>query len=465
MSGIFGKSMSKADKIKWIITLIGTLIVVLIPAGGLYTSAMKLFMIITVFSLFVIAFEFLPPLVMVVTMPVLYIISGVAPATAVMSPWLGETMLVCLGGFVFAAVLETSGLLTRIAYTLMAKVNGSYMALLVAIYLVGVILTFVTFGGAYIIMAALCAGLCISLGVMKTKMGAGVAMACMLGTCTAKTFTYPITMYAIIAGAAGDLAKDTLASMTLTGVLFHNSPLFFITLAMVIITAKWYKPENDIGSADFFKTELEKLGEITRDEIVAAILLVAMLTYMVSCSFTGMNMNWAFMLGPWLAFFPIINCADWETAKKINIDMIFFVAGCMAIGTVASTLGFSEILAKLMTAIFSGGNAFVTFGAVFAIVFVMNFLMTPMAIWALLTAPLMQVAIDLGLNQLPFLYCLLSCAEAIIFPYEYVPYLTVYAFGMMTMGDFIKLNTVRCAIFVAGFLGVLIPFWMLIGLI
>ena len=91
--------------------------------------------------------------------------------------------------------------------------------------------------------------------------------------------------------------------------------------------------------------------------------------------------------------------------------------------------------------------------------------MTPMAIWALLTAPLMQVAIDLGLNQLPFLYCLLSCAEAIIFPYEYVPYLTVYAFGMMTMGDFIKLNTVRCAIFVAGFLGVLIPFWMLIGLI
>ena len=65
----------------------------------------------------------------------------------------------------------------------------------------------------------------------------------------------------------------------------------------------------------------------------------------------------------------------------------------------------------------------------------------------------------------PFAYAVNACSEAIIFPYEYVPYLVVYAFGMISMKDFIKYNIMRSAIFFVGFLLVLVPYWMLIGLL
>ena len=467
MSFLESVGLDKKNAIKWLITIIATAIIALIPAGGLYTEGMKLFMIITGFSLFVIAFEFLPSAVMVIFMPVLYVVTGCAPASAVMAPWLGDIMLMLLGAFAFAAILTDSGLLDRISYALMAKMNGSYTKLMFGMYFVGIVLTFATFGTGYMVLAPLAAGLCISLGEMKTKFGAGIAMSVMLGTCAAKSFTYPITTYGIIAGAAGGLADATFQNMTFVGVLAHNFPMAIVTTLSLFIYIKWYKPDHEIEGGDYFNAKLAELGKTTQKEKNAAVALIIILVYMLSCAVTGMNMNWGFMIVPWLCFMPIpfLYCANQSTFKYMNWDMVFFVAGCMAIGTVASTLGFAQILASLMSAIFSSGGVFTTFGAVFAIIFVMNFLMTPMAIWALLTAPLMQVAIDLGMNQLPFLYCLIGCAEAIVLPYEYVPYLTVYAFGMITMGDFVKMSIVRCLIYILSFLFVLIPFWMLIGLI
>ena len=41
----------------------------------------------------------------------------------------------------------------------------------------------------------------------------------------------------------------------------------------------------------------------------------------------------------------------------------------------------------------------------------------------------------------------------------------VYGFGMITMKDFLKINILRSVIFFAGFLLILIPYWMLIGLL
>ena len=458
-------TMSKATKTKWLITILCTVAVALIPAVGLYTPQMRMFMIITVFSLFIIAFEFFAQSVMAIFLPVLYGIFNVAPTSVVMQPWVGDNMLLILGVFAFCAILESSGALTRIAYYLLSKVNGSFIKLLIAIYLVGVFLTIITFGTAHLFMAPLCAGLCLSLGAMKKKGGAAIAMACMLGTCSAKAFTYPITFYAVIRASAGELAAETFANMNMLSVMLHNCPMFFVCLITLFIVAKWYKPEEDLNGSEYFKIKLSELGPITRREKMVGVLLIAILAYTIQSSFTGMNANYGFMFIPWLAFFPFINAADAETMKKMNWDMIFFIGGCMSIGTVAGSLGFAAILSDVMGSVFSQGNVFAIFGGLFAIVFTMNFLMTPFAMWALLSAPLMQVAIDLGINQLPLIYALVSTSEAIILPYEYAPYLVVYGFGMITMKDFVKLSIMRCAIYIIGFFVVLIPFWMLIGII
>jgi len=70
----------------------------------------------------------------------------------------------------------------------------------------------------------------------------------------------------------------------------------------------------------------------------------------------------------------------------------------------------------------------------------------------------------LGLSPIPFAYAVSASTEAIIFPYEYVPYLIVFGFGMMSMKDFIKINILRSVVFFGGYLLLLVPYWLLIGL-
>ena len=459
--------LSKSDYIKWIISIVSGLILFLIPSVGWYTTNIKLFFVITVVSLLLIAFELLPSAVIAIVMPVLYIILAVAPVETVMSPWVGEIMPMLIGAFMLSAMLQQSGLLTRLAYYLMAKVNGSYTKMLFGIFFVGIVLTFLTFGTGYLILAPLCAGLCATLALNKNRMAAGIAFACMLGSCTAKIFTYPISDFAYIIGCSAGLADDLLPQLTFINVIIHNIPMFFICVLTLFIVAKWYKPEpgKELKDTDYFKKELASLGKISRTEKMNGIILGLVVVYTLLCSFIGMDIYWGFMLVPWLGFLPFIRAADKTTLTKMDWSTLFFTSGCMSIGNTASYLGFGDILSNVMSSTLQGGNTFLIIAGCFLIVFVANFLMTPMAIWALLAVPFMQLAISLGFEKLPFLYLLFSASEAIILPYEYIPYLVIYAFGMMRMKDFIKLNILRCIIFFLGFLFILVPYWMLIGIL
>ena len=90
--------------------------------------------------------------------------------------------------------------------------------------------------------------------------------------------------------------------------------------------------------------------------------------------------------------------------------------------------------------------------------------MTPLAIFSLITDPILMMVTQMGYSPIPFTYAISACSEAIIFPYEYVPYLIVYGFGMIRMNDFIKYNIIRSILVFGGILFVLVPYWYLIGL-
>lgn len=73
-----------------------------------------------------------------------------------------------------------------------------------------------------------------------------------------------------------------------------------------------------------------------------------------------------------------------------------------------------------------------------------------MAIWSLLTIPLLTIVTQLGYPALPFAYAINACAEAIILPYEYVPYLIIFSFGMMKVKDFFVFNLIRSIVVMVG---------------
>ena len=75
-----------------------------------------------------------------------------------------------------------------------------------------------------------------------------------------------------------------------------------------------------------------------------------------------------------------------------------------------------------------------------------------------LPGPLVAIAQGLGMDPLPLVYGLLLSTDLIFLPYEYVPYLIFFSFGMMSTNDFLKLSLVKIGV-------ALVFIWKLIGLL
>ena len=458
-------SKMNSTTIKWIITLAVTAVLLLLPEVGILTMKVKLFLAITTFCIMLTAFELMPVVFVGFLMPALYVLLGVSTIKTVMSPWVSTTLYMIVGGYALAAVLDASGILKRISYWILSKTGKSWYLLLFVIFIAGVVLTIVTFARGYIILAAMCVGLCKSMDIMGTKRAVAICWACMLGTCSAKCFTYCVSAYAVVINAAQSIIPNH--SITFNTAILSNWPMALVSIVILLVIGKWYKGEGDLNSKDYFVEQLRALPALSYREKSAAVTLVILFALLVTEEIHGISNAMVFMVVPWLAMLPIFGQDIEEVLKGINFKIIFFVEACLAIGAVGQEMGFGDLITQYAVPFFqsTGNNYFVIFGVIFGIVFALNFLMTPMAIWALVTAPLIQVAMALGINPDAVIFSLIHCAEAIIMPYEYTPYLIVYAFGMISMKDFIKTSVVKCLIYFPGFLFVLVPYWMLIGLL
>lgn len=208
------------------------------------------------------------------------------------------------------------------------------------------------------------------------------------------------------------------------------------------------------------------MGNITKREKTNAVMLALVLIYIFTINIHKLDLNLGFALIPWMVYLPFLDGADTNTMKKMNMPIIFFVAACMSIGVVAADLGLGTPLIATCQSLLNGSTSPVAIiSIIFGVTFLLNFVMTPMAIMALLGAPLFELVTSMGFSPIPFAYTINACVEAILLPYEYVPYLLIYSFGMISMKDFIKINILRSILFFLGIIGLLAPYWMLIGLL
>lgn len=299
---------------------------------------------------------------------------------------------------------------------------------------------------------------------VKKKLGAGIAAAVMIGGCTSHAYTYQVAAWAVILPMAEGYHLP--GDVTPLSIILHCWPLFLVSVFLLFIISKWYKPDKPLGDITYFKEQLSKLGKITAKERNNAIMIVILLVYIFTVNIHGFSINMGFALIPWMVYLPFMKGADFDTLKMFSWEMVFFVMSCMSIGAVAMNVGIDKALANLFILLLGGNTSVVAImGLVFGIVFGLNFLMTPMAIFALVTKPILELATGMGFSPLPFMYAINACSEAIILPYEYVPYLIVYSFGMISMKDFFKINVLRSVVILGSFLFILVPYWTLIGLL
>ncbi len=454
--------LSKGDMAKWIAQIGIPLIIALIPCGEVYTMQMKLFFVSTIFAILCFALETINQTLISLLLPAFWVYAGVADAATAFSPWLQYIPWVSLAGLLLAAALERTGLLQRIAYWALVKTGGTYTGIIWAIALVSIVATIIIGNNVVFPMCALTYGICVALNTGKSKTTAGImltAAICVLTT------SGTIMMAPMISMGIGMSITGPLSFLGFFESLMINAPVFIEIFLMVFIISKLCKPKEGLQGKAYFLQKLNEMGKVTTQEIKAAAILIFYLAYIILKDYHHLPLEWGLVVIPMLMALPGIRCATDEDIKKLNYGLIFFVAACMAIGSVAGSLGVGQIMVNFFLPYLNGAGYYTFFLIEFFTFFLCNFVMTPLAMAAGFTVPFASLAVEMGINPMAVYYFMIHSYDQIVMPYEYALYLIFFAFGMIHMKDFMKIMGIKCIVAFVVLFAILLPFWNFMGFI
>lgn len=456
-------SFSKLSLVKWIVALGIPALICLIPVNDLFTWQIRLFIALSLLLILLVAFELFNIMVPSVLLPTAYFVTGIVPASTAFGAWTSTVIWVVLGAFVLANVLEDVGLLKRIAYWCILKTGGTYAGTVWGTLIASIVLSVVTFGNAYVLMAALCYGICKALGLGKSKEAAIIMTAGLLGVVTVRGVIYAPTVLSLINAGAQLVLPDF--QITWLNELIDNLPVILFCFLFVWIMLKTLKKKPDTNGRAYFQQEYDALGPFSINEKKSCAVLVVLLLYLCTGTLHGLSMDYGFMIIPWLLFMPKINVGTDKNLKDLDLSMLMFIVACMSIGTVASALGVGKIVSDILAPLLGTLPTSIVLFSMMFMGIILNLLMTPLAILAGFSEPVTQIALSLGISPRAMLYALNYSCDLIILPYEYVPYLIFFSFGLMHTSDFIKYMGLKIILFCVFFFIAIIPYWRLLGLV
>lgn len=456
--------ITKSYLLKWFFTFAIPIFIWLIPTNEIFTPNLRLFLMITIFVILIVACEFFNLIIPALLLPLLYVLSGLSTFQVAFSGFTSSTAILVLAALMFAEVVEESGLLKRIAYWCILKTGGSYVGILYGVVFAGIIITFMTSGNGIYIIAILCYSICKAFDLGISIESALVMLCGAFASTTIRACVYTPGLIAIV--LSGAQAIDPSINITWGGFFFHNWPYLIMILALPWLMVKIFKPSIAITNGkEYFQEQYNTLGTISKKEKIAGILTVILLILLLTASWHGIDMAICFFIITLIFFLPGIDIGTENNIKNVNYPMFFFVVACLGIGSVATQLEFGALVSSTLTPMLTGLGQNAALAVIWLFGVIANFLLTPIAILAGFTAPITQLALDLGIKPLGAIYVLFNTLDQIVLPYEYVNYLMFFSFGVMTMKDFFKIMSTKL-IFGAVFLAIiLIPYWNLIGVL
>ena len=316
--------MSNAAKIKWAATILISICIYLIPVNEVFTFEMRAFLVATVFSLSLAAFELVPNMLVGLLLPVLYVILGAAPVNTALGIWSGSFMIfMVIGGMIFANILDESGLLQRIVLWAGTKCKGSFAKILYALLIAGLCVMLMTFTNGWMVTLVLCYGVVKALHLENTKEGILIMIVGQIVSTAALNFVYN----PVVPALWGNGVKMAVPDFEMAGwaTMVYNLPLTIIQFIIVFIFIKLYKPAKTInGGQEYFETEYGKLGKLTVKEKKTVVLVVLLFAYILLQPIHKLDANYGFILIPMLAFLPGMDIA---TRKKSldNVNLGFIL--------------------------------------------------------------------------------------------------------------------------------------------
>ncbi len=458
------EKMSTKNLLQWIASLGLPALVMFVPVNDAFTNEMKLYIAITLLGILFLAFGNIKQTVVTFMLPWLYVFSGITTTDVVFRPWTMATIWMFIGSFFLINALNRCGLLNRIAYKTIILFGGSYYGIYVGLVALCLVLALATGGNGTIPMLALAMGICQALNLEKfSKEATSIFLVAAVGGAIPGYAIYNAATLIIISIGSSVGGPTTIGWFQH---LLYGVPFLIYFVLSVILAVVMFRADDKSrfeGSRAYFQEKYQALGVMTSAEKKALALVVAMLVYMMTASFTGGDASYGFIIFPVLAYLPGIEVGTEDDLKRIDFGFILFVAACLGIGMTGGSLGFGELVSNTLLPLLQDKGAWVFAGAVWLLCFVMNFLLTPMAIYASFAAPLTAISLDLGINPLATYFLMYLGADQVFFPYECALYLLFFSYGVIRMKDFIKYFAARTVLSIFVLFAIMLPFYALIG--
>jgi len=466
--------LSTSEKIKWAILAVILVVLFTLPSSEIYTTQVKYFCMITFTGIYLMAVDLIPLFLASILMPIGYWLMNVAPAETAFSSWTGQVTWCVLGSLMVAQIMTKTGLGKRLAYLTMKMTKGNFYLVLVAFLVVGTIVSiFVTTAIARIaLFGSLVLGMCEAMGwktdskhaillVMALSIGPGN----MAANCWATGSGMTILMSGSMETAGYPVTWVEWAQYNLVPCII----IMILQLVLVIFvfrnTDGKNAPKYDAKSTfAFINSEYEKLGKITAKEMKALVLFVITLGLLLTSQYNGLTAGKIFMLVAIIAYIPGVNLLGKEDNANINFSMVFMIAGCLAIGEVAGSLGVGVLITEAIIPYLPASTVGIS-AIVFVICFLGNMLMTPMAMIGCLLDPLINIANMMGVNPIGLLMIFMNASAALIFPYETGSEMLLYSYNLVSMKNFIISLTLRSVVLFIGMFICYIPWYTLVGIL
>ena len=460
------KPLTKGVLIKWLITICVALVFFLIPVQGMYTLLMKKFFVVTLFGVFLMLFELLPPGIIGLFLMAAYAGSGLVTLPQAIGNMGSTTIVPMMLCWLILDIIGNTNFLKRMSYKLMYFVGGSYLGVLWGLVILGIICTIMVPSLTISVMVY-----SISLALIRAlniPPKSNVAATLMFVGCGSVMFAqhwlYTVTgLGYAINNIATVVEGYTLPSATIT---LHNLPTIFEFFIVAFIISKVFKPEATLSkSKEFFKSELDELGPIAKNEIKVAVCLICLALFMLTNGIHGLDITYGFLVFCVVMYLPGIEIGKPENFSGIRLNPLFLVAACLLIGGAGVSAGLPELVNTLLGPIMTGSNVYIFVAICWISGVLANFLMTPGAFLGTLSAPLATIAISAGLDPAIVAYTLNRSGNAVLFPYENGGYISMYGWGMMTMKQFIKAAALAMAVDAVFSFVVMPTYWIIIGLV
>ncbi len=453
--------------LKWIVSIVIPVIVYfLIPIDGqAVTHPMAMFLAITTWAVCMWAMDGMNEVAVGLILPVLYIVLCGVKQQVVYSPWLSEVPIIVIGGFALGKILQETGLGKRIGLTCVRCMGGSFIGTLIgltlAVSIVAPLVPAIT--GKAAIFCAIGISLCDALDFKpKSREATAVILTCCLAVASTK-LCY-LTGGADLVLGMGLLNKVSGINTSWMEYAAHNFLPGMLYTAMSVGLVMLILPSKVDRQAlrATLQTKYQELGPVTPEQKRAALLMLATLILLATDKLHGVAAGLVLIGITFVAFLPGVRLLDGPKFSKINFAPLFFIMGCMTIGSAGGFLKVTGWIAGITLPYLHGMTDTLAGIASYVLGAGANFLLTPLAATTTMTSPLVELGIQMKMDPRVLFYSFQYGLDNYIFPYEYAVVLYFFSSGYMLFKDMVKVLASRMILTGIFLFFIAIPFWKMV---